>query len=113
MAQGVCAPGKMVVIRVDHLKPGGSFEGLRKALADHAAWYRAHGYTNDRFEWGRYVELDPLTRAARVSSDKIITFHYAASIVPRARHDAQWDAYVAEYDANVSTMTTTLSCMED
>jgi hypothetical protein len=104
---------KLAILRVNQIKPGGSVAGLRKAIADHAAWYRSHGYDSDRIEWGHFIEIDPKTQLPRIAPDKIITLHFGVSTVPPEKRDAGWQAFVAEYDANSLAITTTLSCMDE
>lgn len=45
-AQNLCPKDTSpAVIRLSKLKPGGTMDGVREAVADHAAWYKSHGYS--------------------------------------------------------------------
>lgn len=106
-----CAPGHMAIIRTSTIKPTGSFAGFAKALADHAKWYTDHGYTSDKFSWGRVWTYDAVKKMPVASPHQAMTFHFADSNVPdSAKSDAGWQAFVAEYAANSTVASTTFVC---
>ncbi len=47
-----------------------------------------------------------------VSPNQAMTFHFADSQVPNSAHDAGWAAFVAEYSANSTIVSTTFVCTE-
>ena len=106
-----CPTGNPAIVRTSKIKAGGTLAGFDKAVADHAKWYTAHGYSADTFMSGRVMTMDPATRTIVPSGDTIMTFHAKATDVPASQHDAAWDAYVAEYNANADIVNTTYVCM--
>lgn len=110
-ADTACPSGNYAVVRESQIKPAGSLEGLKKAMADHAKWYADHGYAGDRFTWGAVLERDEKAHKLVASKDKVMTFHWAASDVPAAKHDAAWAAFVAEYEANSTILSSRTVCM--
>ena len=109
--QAACPGGDMTTVRVSRLKPGGTAEGLRKAMADHARWYADHGYAADRFAVGQVMVYDPALRRRAPAKDRFVTLHSHSSDVPRGKQDAAWAAFVAQYAANSSIESTTVVCM--
>ena len=106
-----CPSGNYSVVRTSKIKPGGTLDGFKHAVADHAKWYIDHGYTADKFQWARVVTYDPAAKKMVASPDTVMTFHNNATEVPSAKRDAAWDAYVAEYAANSTIVTTTVVCV--
>jgi len=112
-AAPACAPGHMGIIRTSQIKPSGSFAGFGKAVADHAKWYTDHGYTGDKFSWGRVWTYDQAKKMPVALPDKAMTFHFNDTNVPdSAKSDAGWAAFVAEYSANSTIVSTTFVCTE-
>jgi hypothetical protein len=110
---GACPAGNLTVIRTSQLTSPAALDGFKKAMANHAKWYADHGFTADRFAWARVTGYDRKARTRVASPDKIVTFHYASSYVPASRHDAGWDAFVAEYRQSSRMLTETTVCMEN
>jgi hypothetical protein len=110
-APDACPSGIYQIVRHSQIKPGGTVAGFAKAIADHAAWYASHGYTKDGFTWGQAMTMDPTTHAPALKPGEYVTIHSNANDVPKDKHDAGWDAYVAEYQANSSILSTTILCM--
>lgn len=108
---GTCPGGDMTTVRVSQLKPGGTVEGLRKAMADHARWYADHGFTADKFAVGQVMAYDRALRRRAPAKDRFVMLHWHTSDVPRAKQDAAWQAYVAQYAANSRIESTTVVCM--
>jgi hypothetical protein len=106
-----CPTGSPAIVRTSKIKPGGSIAGFQKAVADHARWYASHGYTEDSFSSGRVLTMNPVTRAIAPTPDMMLTLHTKAVDVPAAKHDAAWNAYVAEYNANADIVSTTYVCL--
>ena len=110
-APDACPSGIYQIVRSSQIKPGGTVAGFAKAIADHAAWYASHGYTKDGFAWGQVMAMDPTTHAPMLKAGEYVTIHTSATDVPKDKHDAAWDAYVAEYQANSMVTATTILCM--
>ena len=89
---GLSCSGKAVTIRYGTIKPGKAAL-FKKAVADHQAWYRAHGN-------GTTVET---VRVTTRSGTKLIFDDGAALTIvtydpkPQPAHDAAYDAFVGEY----------------
>lgn len=113
-AQSACPAGSSVaVMRLSKLVPGGSMDGVRQAIADHTKWYAGHGFARDKFMLAPVLLYDPATTKTSTAPDQFYTIHRYASNVGQDKHDAAWDAYVAEYGKNSTIVTTTLICMPD
>jgi hypothetical protein len=57
------------------------------------------------------LTYDKASNALVKSPDQVMTFHNHATSVPKEKHDAAWDAYVAEYKANSEISSETIVCM--
>jgi hypothetical protein len=102
-----CAQGELTRIRVSKIKPGGSIAGFRDAVAAHSRWYKAHGYHIEQ----RIAPAVQFSRGkARAASQEVMTFA-TSDDVPREKHDAAWDAFVAKYRANSEIERETIVCM--
>jgi hypothetical protein len=108
-AAPVCPNGDVATLRTSMLTPTGSMAGLAKAVADHQQWYRAHGYA-DRILLAPVLTLDRASGGMVASPNQAITFHLRTVEVPKAKHDAGWDAFVAEYKANSTVTNETTVC---
>lgn len=102
-----CSHGEVTRIRLSKIKPGGSMAGFDQAVAAHTAWYKSHGY--------RMVQrIAPVLVNAngkqQVSPDEVMTFSSGDS-VPREKHDAGWEAFVAKYRANSQVEKETTVCV--
>lgn len=112
-AAPACAPGHMALVRTSQIKPTGFFAGFAKAVADHAKWYADHGYTADKFSWGRVWTYDRALKMPMASPNQVMTFHFNDTNVPdAAKQDAGWQAFVAEYAANSTVVSATFVCTE-
>lgn len=104
--------GHYEVIRMDAIKPG-KWDAFRKAVADHQAWYKAHGLS-DRIVLAR-VLVPGLSPA--FSADTAMTIHIESpgtdAAVEKGLHDAGWKAFVAEYQDSSTLTQTTIVCVED
>ena len=105
-----CPSGDYSIIRTSMIKPGGTMDGFRKAYTDHAKWYADHGYP-DMFSYAMVMKFDPVAHSMSVDPGMIMTVHMHSTDVPPAKHDAGWDGYVKEYEANSTIVSTTVACM--
>jgi hypothetical protein len=96
--------GEVQVIRVSTLKGGATVADFEKVVAEHMAWYRAHGYTDNVQRVG--LVMTPQGMAA----DKVVTVHVNAPGVPRDKRDAAWDKFVASYRAISDISSEQLVC---
>ncbi|HUO93557.1 MAG TPA: hypothetical protein VMU22_11570 [Rhizomicrobium sp.] len=100
--------GSFEVIRMDSIKPG-KMDAFKKAVADHQAWYRAHG-ANDRIILGRIVTPGA---APAYAEDQAMTIHVETPNAKEPEHDAGWTAFVAEYKDSSTITSQTMACLED
>lgn len=110
-----CPSGHVVIYRVSKIKPGGTVEGFRQAVADNLAWYRSHGLTSNIQVGGPVMVMDPATRKASLSPDQVVTLHIdPPSFGSKANppRDAAWDAFVAKYNANSEMVSQTYICLD-
>ena len=102
-----CSQGELTRIRLSKIKPGGSLAGFRDAVAAHTRWYKAHGYRIEQ-------RIAPVVTFARgkggASAQEVMTFA-TSDDVPRDKHDAAWNAFVAKYRANSDIERETIVCM--
>jgi hypothetical protein len=108
-AAPACTNGDLTIVRTSKLTPSGTLAGLAKAVSDHQNWYRVHGYP-DRIVLAPVLVFDKASNDLVASPDQVMTFHLKAQQVPKDKHDAAWDAYVAEYRANSTITSETLVC---
>lgn len=92
----VCPGGELTRVRLSKLKPGATMADFNGAVADHVAWYKAHGYTIEQ-RVAPVLTMDP-AGALTESPDEVMTFATGDN-VPRDKHDDAWKAYVAKYRA--------------
>lgn len=101
----VCA-GKAVTFRYGTVKPGQDAL-FRKAVADHQAWYAAHGNKT-------IVKI--IHVAARSAGKAAYDDHAAMTMVtydsaPQPAHDAAYDAFVKEYRDSETVSEEHRGCM--
>jgi hypothetical protein len=85
-----CA-GTLEVIRFSALKPGKTIADFQKVVDQHMAWYRRHGYTQNR------QIVAPVITMSGVNPDEIVTIHVNAPGLKLSDHDAEWENFVASY----------------
>jgi hypothetical protein len=102
-----CSQGEFTRIRLSKIKPGGSLAGFRDAVAAHTRWYKAHGYRIEQ-------RIAPVVKFAKGKTgpapQEVMTFA-TSDDVPRDKHDAAWNAFVANYRANSEIERETIVCM--
>jgi hypothetical protein len=103
----VCKAGQLTRVRLTKIKPGGTMAGFNQAVAAHSAWYKAHGV---RLVQRVAPVLVTVNGKQQVSTDEVMTFSTGDN-VPRQKHDAGWDAFVAKYRANSDVEKETIICM--
>lgn len=111
-ASDPCSSGHTAIVRVSELTATGSIAGFNKAVDDHAKWYASHGY-KDKIFAAPIMTYDSAKNTLTPSPKQIMTFHLNSVEVPKDKHDAAWDAYVAEYRANSNIKSTTFVCYPD
>jgi hypothetical protein len=107
----LCPNGEIAIVRISKIAPGGSMEGFKAAMADHAKWYSDHGYTADREVLAPVIVSDPSHKDWSIAQDQVVTLHTHAQHVPDDKHDAGWDKFVAEYRANSQIVQEAMICL--
>jgi hypothetical protein len=85
--------GTVEIIRFSTLKDGATMANFEKAVAQHMAWYRSHGYTKNT-----QTVASVLTNEG-ISKTEVVTIHKDAPGVPKEKQDAEWKAFVDAYRA--------------
>ncbi len=109
LAASPCPTGRTATIRISSIKPTGSMDGFRQAAAAHLAWYKSHGFKTEQ-SIVPVLSYDRAADAERVSTTEIMTIR-TGDDVPRDKHDAAWDAYVAQYKANSDIVAERRICL--
>jgi hypothetical protein len=107
----LCPNGAITMIRISKISPKGTVAGFEKAVADHAKWYADHGYGEDRIVSAPVLVYDEANHTMVQATNEVMTIHTNAHPVPRDKHDAAWDAYIAEYRANAEAGGETTACV--
>src|ERR1700690_1532204 len=104
--------GRVAIVRVSEIKPGG-IQGFLAAVKAHKAWYRNNGVKNDDFLISRVIVRDPKTGEFNYSDSEVVTYHInAPEDNPKLpRNDAAWKAYQKMYEDTSTVKSITLSCM--
>lgn len=103
----VCPAGtQYTTIRHSTVTPG-QWAAFEKAVADHQAWYAAHGNGTTT---AIVRMLAPRGGTAPLSQSEAVTItRYAET--PQPAHDASWDAFIAEYKASSTIKDEMRVCM--
>jgi hypothetical protein len=109
-AQAAACDGHIMIVRVSKLKPGVALAQFQEAFDAHIAWYRSHGYTQNRLTMSQVVAYDPQTNQVGPSPDLVLTVHHDDPGVQESQQDAAWAAYVAKYRAVSDIQTQTVAC---
>lgn len=105
-----CA-GDLTIVRVSHIKPGGSIDGFMKASAAHIAWYRANKITTNQIVTARVIETDRAAGTAKYSDTVVLQYHINPPQRPANADDAAWKAYVKQYQDNSEIVNEYVTCM--
>lgn len=107
----LCKGGQLVSVRVNTVKPGAK-AAYEKAARDHLAWYRAHGYTQNRLLVGPVITGSP-AEGAKLSETEYVSVHIDGPGVPSAQRDAAWNAYVKEYRDTSDLAVDKFACLRE
>jgi hypothetical protein len=104
--------GDFVVVRVSQIKPGRSIDGFMQAVTAHLAWYRSHGFKENRIVAARVLEQQPITGVVRYSEKTVLTYHFNPPGMgnPLGAGDAAWNAYVKLYRDNSDLQSEYVTC---
>lgn len=107
----LCKGGQLVSVRVNTVKPGAK-AAYEKAARDHLAWYRSHGYTQNRLLSGPVITGN-MTHGFTASETEYVSVHMDGPGVPRDKRDAGWDAYVQEYRDTSDLAVDKFACLRE
>jgi hypothetical protein len=125
MATNPLAPeckGRLVLLRIDTITPGGTIDGLIKATQDQQAWYRANGYNDNDIRLVRLMKFDRTTNSYRLAVNRVMILHVNppsdvidshADVKRSAESNAAWSAFVKEYDDNSKVAAAFATCLPD
>lgn len=108
----LCKGGQVSVLRISKLKSGDAKAQFDKAEKSQVAWYRSHGFSKNRVLVGAVMVQDKTTKEWTVSPSEIVSLHTDAP-GPAAKHDAAYDAFVADYRAASDITTEMLVCLRE
>ena len=100
--------GHFEIIRTDAIKPG-KLDEFKKAVADHQAWYKAHGLS-DRILLAQIIKED-ISGTLAFAQDQAITVHVLGPMAATPPPDDAWNAFLAEYKDSSSITNTTNVCV--
>lgn len=106
-----CA-GYYAIIRTSTVKPG-KLDDFRRAVHDNQAWYIAHGL-KDTILFGLVADRDANGEpTGTYAPNMVMTVHTnrAPTQPVHAPDDAQWSAFVAEYEASSDLVSASAVCM--
>ena len=88
-------------------------KGFMDAVAAHLAWYRSHGFTNNRIVTARVIDSDHNTGPAKYSEKLVMTYHFNPPGMgsPLGSGDAAWNAYIKLYRDNSEIQHEYVTCM--
>lgn len=101
--------GKINIVRVSNINPG-MMDKFLKAVADQIAWYKSAGLPDD-IAVMRVMEQDPATKTWKLSDTKAVTTHLMPAMHDATKHDAAWDAFVAEFGSSSKIEKSYMTCV--
>jgi hypothetical protein len=111
--EDLCKGGQLAILRLSTLKSPAARETFDKATHDHMAWYRSHGYANNRQLVGSVLDFDPATKTVTASPNEVMTLHIGGPEVPRDKQDAAWASFVSEYRNSSDVTSTKIVCLRE
>lgn len=108
-----CAGGEIAVVRLSTLLPGGSRAGYDKAVSDQLAWYRSHGFTQNRLVTAPVIVQDATTKAWSVSSTEVLSLHLNPPPIDAVKPDNAYKAFVAEFRENSAIASERTVCLTE
>jgi hypothetical protein len=109
----LCKDGHKSVVRTRKLKSPDSRALFDKAVQDHVAWYRSHGFSQNRILVGPVLVRDDITNNWSESPDEFVSIHLDYPPQSAVKPDAAWEAYVAEYRASSDIATEQVVCLHE
>jgi hypothetical protein len=108
-----CAGGEIAVVRMSTLVPGGSRDGFDKAVGDQLAWYRSHGFTQNRLVTAPVIVQDAVSKQWSVSPAEVFTLHINPPPIDAVKPDDAYRAFVAEFRKNSAIASERTICLKD
>ncbi|RZO69603.1 MAG: hypothetical protein EVA67_10435 [OM182 bacterium] len=106
--------GVASILRISEYVADGSEAGLREAAAQHTAWYRSHGVTENEQVVIPLMTYDADSDALNGDTQRVATLHLNANASRDARDqqgDDAWQAFIAEYQKNTEVTETLWLCL--
>ena len=104
--------GDIANVRLTEITPTGTMAGYLKAVNDHRAWYKAHGFTGNEIFVSQVMVENPATKKLEYSKTEVLAFHIRPPFMPGSTgHDAAWDTFHDLYRKNSNIKATYNICM--
>ena len=108
-----CAGGEIVVLRLSTLAQGGSRAGFDKAVSDQLAWYRTHGFKQNRIVTAPVIVQDESSKQWSVSDTEIVSLHIDPPPIDAVKGDDAYRTFVAEFRKNSTVSSERTICLRD
>lgn len=108
----LCKDGQISVLRTSKLKSPASRAQFDKAVKDQTAWYRSHGFAKNRILSAAIMVQDAKTKDWTNDPLEVVTLHVDAPGAA-AKHDAAYDAFVAEFRASSDITSERILCLRE
>jgi hypothetical protein len=90
--------GEFSIVRISAIRPTGSIEGFMKAVEAQKAWYRSHGYKDNKIYTRKIFILDPVSGKWQYADKEVMVIHVRPP--QSVERDAAWRAFVKQYRDN-------------
>jgi hypothetical protein len=108
-----CADGQIAILRLSTLAQGGSRAGFDKAVSDQLAWYRTHGFKQNRIATAPVIVQDESSKQCAVSETEIFSLHIDPPPIDAVKADDAYRAFVAEFRKNTTVASERTICLRD
>lgn len=106
-----CDGGEIAVVRVSTLVQGGSRAGFDKAVGEQLAWYRSHGFAQNRLITAPVIVQDERSKEWSVSPTEVISVHVNPPPMDAVKPDEAYRAFVAEFRKNAVVASERTVCL--
>jgi len=108
-----CTGGEIAVVRLSTLIEGGTRAGYDKAVSDQLAWYRSHGFTQNRLVTAPVIAQDAKSKLWSVSPTEIFSLHINPPPIDTVKPDDTYKAFVAEFRKNSTVASERTICLAE
>jgi hypothetical protein len=92
--------GRRATVRISEITPNGTAKGFMAAVAAHQAWYRSHGFMEDKIITLPVIVRDEKTQARSYSEKQFWSMHIFGPAGADPKRDEAYDAFVKLYRDN-------------